>query len=96
MPLDIGPKDLIDFGVAGVLIYLLISVFREYQKLVVQLTELVQKTIVAIEANRMAIERLDNQRIIDLTEQVKEIRKADRERATRSQPNRSHTEEKSS
>lgn len=94
-PLDIGPKDLVDFGVAGVLIYLLIKVFGEYQKLVVQLTELVQKAVTVIEANRMAIERLDNQRIIDLTDQIKEIRKADRERATRA-PQPPKSEEKAS
>lgn len=93
MPLDLTIKDFIDLGVAGVLAFLLLKIFYEYQKLVVTITELVNNCVKVIEANRIAIERLDNQRILELTEAIKEIRKAERASGRRAATDRDPKED---
>jgi hypothetical protein len=93
MPIELTPKDFIDLGVAGVLAFLLIKVFTDYQKLVVQITELVNQCVKVIEANKLAIERLDNARILELTEAIKEIRRAERATNRRASADREKQEE---
>ena len=72
------PTDLVSFGIFGVLAFVIVKQQIEIARLTTELANLVKSAITALEGAKTAIERLDNQRLLELTETIKEIRRADR------------------